>query len=251
MSMYKVFPKGDFFMLGGAIEAAIADGVDILNMSLGSTTLSPDIVQQISMARDAGIACFVAAGNSGNGVQFPAMLSSVMAVGAIGHTAAMPADSMSANTLAANFAAPDGFFSPSFTCFGPSIDFAAPGVGVISTYPGNGLKALDGTSMATPHLAGLAALYLEHDPGLRSAARNAARTDLLFDMLRQRSSRLPFAADRVGNGMPMLVKPLQPFVHPTYGQPHTFMSAVMAARPGAWMNGDGSAGARHAGCDHP
>ncbi|AGW89718.1 hypothetical protein N234_06717 [Ralstonia pickettii DTP0602] len=200
--IYKVFPQGDFFTLGGAIEAAIADGVDIINMSLGSRDFSNDIAENINKAKEAGILCFVAAGNSGDEVQFPANLTASAAVSAIGYKPAIPDDSVSANTLVSGISGSDGFFSPSFTCFGKSIDFTAPGVGIISTFPGNGLKVLDGTSMATPHLTGMAALCLESNKVAASMPRTSARADYIFSCLQQDAMQMPFGLERVGVGMP-------------------------------------------------
>lgn len=200
--VYKVFPDASFFTLDAAMSAAIAQGVDILSMSLGSDLASNVLADRFEKARRAGVLCIVAAGNSGNGVKFPANLSSAVAVAAMGHTGAIPQDSISAQTYNAAFAT-DGDFSPRFTCFGSEIDFVAPGVGVISTVPG-GLRAMDGTSMATPHVAGLAALALAHDPALRSAPKDATRLEMLVARLRSMASQLPWGSQRTGAGMPML-----------------------------------------------
>jgi len=149
---YKVFPDGSFFTLGKAIDSAINDGVDILNLSLGCAQASPFLTEKLERARQAGIASIVAAGNSGADVMFPASLSSVVAVSALGYSPVVPSDSISAQSFSPALATPDGFFSPLFTCFGPSIDLIAPGVGIISTVPQGGLKVMDGTSMAAPHV---------------------------------------------------------------------------------------------------
>ena len=58
----------------------------------------------------------------------------------------------------------------SFSNFGAnSVDLAAPGVGILSTLPGNGYGRYSGTSMATPHVAGAAALIKSQEPGLDAA----------------------------------------------------------------------------------
>ncbi len=58
----------------------------------------------------------------------------------------------------------------SFSNFGAvSTDLAAPGVSILSTVPGSGYSSFDGTSMATPHVAGVAALVLAHEPPLNTA----------------------------------------------------------------------------------
>ena len=68
----------------------------------------------------------------------------------------------------------------------------APGVAVVSCVPENGFAAWDGTSMAASHIVGLAALVLAHNLDFQTAfaARNAARVDHLFGVLRQSAQRL-------------------------------------------------------------
>lgn len=208
--VYKVYPGYDTFTLGYAIEAAVADGMDVINISMGAVP-SSDIARNLHTARMLGVACVAAAGNSGGEVMFPAQLNSTLAISALGHSDMIPPDSLSASTrhhsghsngnIVGGSTA--GYFSPSFTSFGNTIDFTSPGVGIVSTYPRQGLKALDGTSMAAPHVAGLLALYLAHHGALAKLSRSAARLDLLCTLVSQRSVALPFGPDRVGHGMPL------------------------------------------------
>lgn len=236
--IYKVFPQGDFFILGGAIEAAIADGVDIVNMSLGSRDYSNDIAECIHKAKEAGILCFVAAGNSGDPVQFPANLTTSIAVSAIGYKSSIPDDSVSANTFQAKFVTDDGFFSPTFTCFGESIDFTGPGVGIISTVPNGGLRVLDGTSMATPHLAGMAALYLGSDPVAASMPRGAPRADYVYNCLKMGARQFPFPSERSGFGMPNFGSGL-PLRNPVALQ-RMVMASTGRGATSFWVGGGGS-----------
>lgn len=211
---YKVFPNGDFFKLGGAIEAAISDGVDIINMSLGSIEFSNDVAETIQIARENGILCVAAAGNSANAVQFPAKLSNVLGISALGDKDVFPSNSTHWNTLSANSVMQDGTFPANFSCFGPEIDFAGPGVAVVSTVPNCGFKAMDGTSMAAPHIAGLAALLLGSSPLLKGMKRDGNRVDELFAALLRQTKRLPFERSRIGNGFPVAVLGEQLFAQP-------------------------------------
>jgi len=89
----------------------------------------------------AGITQVAAAGNNGpddNTVTYPAKFAEVIAVTATNDT----------DTIA------------SWSSRGSEVDLAAPGVSIYSTYKGSTYKTLDGTSMASPHVAGTAALVL-------------------------------------------------------------------------------------------
>ena len=120
-------------------------GEYVTNHSYGSS-LDPGITVFKTFARAyaAGILHVASAGNAGNcagkggGIGFPAIYESVIAVTAIDST----------NTRAC------------FSSVGSDAELAAPGVDVLSTYPNGGYALGTGTSMASPHVAGVAALVM-------------------------------------------------------------------------------------------
>lgn len=204
--IFKIFPGGRLSDLIRAIDACISRGIDVVNLSLGSPDFSSIVDDKLREARLQGVACIAAVGNSGGAVQFPASSTATLGVSAIGQLHQFPPDSSHILTVT-EFRSPlDGVYSPTFTCRGAGVDVCAPGVAVLSTVPGNGYKAMDGTSMATPHVTGLAAVLLAHHPVLKAAPRGAARVDHLFALLKQATANLqyPFGVDRVGSGMPTI-----------------------------------------------
>lgn len=120
------------------IQWATANGIKVANMSLGSASGNQSFHDAVIAAYNAGVTIVAAAGNSGGAVNFPAAYSEVIAV--------------SATDINNNLA--------SFSSRGPEVDLAAPGVSILSTYKGNSYATLSGTSMASPHVAGSAALVI-------------------------------------------------------------------------------------------
>jgi subtilisin len=114
---------------------------DAANMSMGGSSAPSNLEAYINYAAQTTLLC-AAAGNSGqqadHNVGFPARYPACIAVGAI--------DS-------ANNRAPFSSYGP-----GLDVDICAPGVNILSTVPGNGYGTMSGTSMATPHVTGAAAL---------------------------------------------------------------------------------------------
>lgn len=208
----RIFPGGSVSSLLDAVDYCIENEIDVVNMSLGTGGSSQPLLQKIAQAKELGVACIVAAGNSGGAVQFPGTSPDVLTVAAIGQDAQFPDDSYHAQQRWSAGTADQGFFSAQFSCHGPEVDVCGPGVAVVSSVPPNGFAAWDGTSMATPHIAGLAALVLAHHPDFQTDAlrlRNAARVDHLFGILRSSATALRFGdPTRSGAGLPDAVRAL-------------------------------------------
>jgi subtilisin family serine protease len=201
----KLFPGGQVSQLIDALEYCIDKQIDVVNLSLGGAEVSEALEQQIIRAKRAGVACVVAAGNSGGAVQYPASSPNVLAVAAIGKLDEFPADSYHAQTLDSNVDA-YGYFTAKFSCFGPQVAVCAPGVAITSCVPPNNFAAWDGTSMATPHVTGLAALTLAHHPDFQTAqysTRGPERVERLFQIIRASAHRVSQAdQSHIGFGLP-------------------------------------------------
>ncbi|NVO10675.1 MAG: S8 family serine peptidase [Bacteroidales bacterium] len=147
------------------------DGADVISMSLGSSGGSPDdaLSTAVNNSYKNGVLCVVAAGNNGNqyfNVSSPGSAKDALTVGA----------SDKYDNIA-------GFSSwgPISQTYTVKPEVVAPGVGIYSSTPNNNYASWDGTSMATPHVAGAAALLLQlnhnYSPEiLKSLLVNSART---------------------------------------------------------------------------
>jgi hypothetical protein len=152
--------NGSTLDVAAGIDWARTHGADVVNLSLGSPGHSTTLQAAVDNAFSAGIVVVGAAGNDGTpGVLYPARYSSAIAVGA----------TSSSDAIA------------SFSNTGPELDVVAPGVGILSTVLGSGYQSWSGTSMATPHVAGVVGLMMSAgitDPAtIRTKLINTA-TDL-------------------------------------------------------------------------
>ena len=151
--------NGGFSDVIAGIEWAASHGIKVANMSLGADEGSEALKRAVTAASKAGLTIVAAAGNSGSAVGFPASYPETIAVAASDIK--------------------DGVAE--FSSRGPEVDFIAPGVDVKSVKMGGGYVELSGTSMATPHVAGLAALAVARGartPAALRAALVAAATPL-------------------------------------------------------------------------
>jgi subtilisin family serine protease len=204
--VFKVFPGGRVSDLLAALDECIERELDVVNISVGCDEISGLVSQKLQQARQKGVACIVAAGNSGGPVGFPALLPTVMAVGAVGKLKEFPPDSCHAQTVIPQLVGGDGIFAARFSCVGPQVAVTAPGVAVVSTVPGGGYAASDGTSAAASHVTGLAALILAHHPLFQGAfrTRSEQRVQALFGLIQASAVQHFFDPQRGGAGVPDL-----------------------------------------------
>lgn len=126
---------------------AVAAGADVINMSWGGPGSSQTAQNIISYASNQNIVLVAAAGNDNvSSMFYPAGYSQVMSV---------------ASTTS-------GDVKSGFSNYGAWIDISAPGSAIYSTVPNGGYQTKQGTSMASPMVAGLAGLMLSYNPGMNA-----------------------------------------------------------------------------------
>ncbi len=176
---------------------AHASTIEVANMSLGGSgsegsCTDGGLHQAICAAVKAGVTVVVAAGNSG--------------VDAAGAVPASYDEVITVSALADFNGQPGGGASPTcrddqddtladFSNYGADVDIIAPGVCIYSTYKKGGYTTFSGTSMASPHVAGAAALYKASNPGASPAQVKNALTS---------AGNFGWSGDRDGTQEPLL-----------------------------------------------
>lgn len=139
-----------------AVRTAADSGANIINLSLGSDTESLLITNATAYAYSKNVLVVAAAGNDGpyiGSIDYPSANSAVVAVGALNSNLSVP-DWSSRGVNSTNEA---------YVTEDRDMEFAAPGVNVESAWKDGGYAILSGTSMASPHVAGLAAKLWQKD----------------------------------------------------------------------------------------
>lgn len=169
------------------VRAAKAQGVDIINMSLGSPGYHELFQEIIDEAYNDGIAIFAAAGNdSRQDNDYPACYNHVISVAATDRN----------NERA------------SFSNYNKMVDLSAPGVAIWSTSSTSKSEyvSMDGTSMACPVAAGEAAVILSANDDIYNMIRNGKRVDALEKLMKANTIK---AGSGMGSGITSLPKVLK------------------------------------------
>ncbi len=167
---------------------AHASQIEVASMSLGGggsddrncgNTNGDAMHKAICNSVAAGVTYVVAAGNETDDAanHVPAAYDEVITVSALADFNGVPGGGAAA-TCRTDV---DDTFAD-FSNYGADVDIIAPGVCINSTWKGGGYNTISGTSMATPHVSGAAALYKANNPSaspaqVKSALQNAGTTD--------------------------------------------------------------------------
>ncbi|WP_199443910.1 S8 family peptidase [Umezawaea beigongshangensis] len=179
------------------MEWAVAQGADVVNMSLGGGD-SPGVDPMeaaVNRLSESGVLFVVAAGNSGapETIGSPGSADAALTVGAVDRDDSLaPFSSRGPRTG-------DGAVKPDITAPGVEIAAARSSTGVIGTPVEDGYVALSGTSMATPHVAGAAAILAQQHPDwpgsrIKAALMASAKPNPDLNVHQQGAGRVDVAA---------------------------------------------------------
>lgn len=172
----------------GGMDWAISNGARIINMSLGLRGYVNDFLRLTQILRDRGLLPVMAVGNEGPGTsRSPGNYAEALSVGAHDRRWSVAGFSSSQR------------FKRRREAIVP--DLVGPGVDVISAKPRSGYQFMSGTSMATPHIAGLAALLMEAKP-------QATIDDVERAIFKSCDIRAGMIAERANRGAPDAVRAL-------------------------------------------
>lgn len=142
--------SGSYSAIANGIYYAVNNGANVINLSLGGDFPNSTLQSAIEFANRKGVTVVMAAGNNGIPfISYPAAYANKtgLAVGAV-----------DANNNIADFSNRPGLTQLAYV--------TAPGVDIYSSVPGDQYANYSGTSMATPHVAGVVALMLSANPNL-------------------------------------------------------------------------------------
>jgi subtilisin family serine protease len=203
---------GNAAEIAAGVEAAVKDGMDVINLSLGEPEIEQSrdvLVQAIDAAADAGVVPAIAAGNDFD----------TFGHGSIGSPGSAPKAITAAAVSKAKVVADFSSGGPTPVSLQLKPDVSAPGVSILSSVPQrDGLYAVfNGTSMASPHVAGGAALLRERHPDWSVAQIKSALEQTGDPIYSDEGHTLESPATREGGGLidlPHADNPLV-FVSPT------------------------------------
>lgn len=202
--------SGNLSSIIAGIDWSITNKMDIINLSLGTTSHSSTLQQVVDRANNAGILVVAAAGNngladgSGDHVNYPARYPSAIAV-----------------------AATDTYNKrASFSATGNTVEVAAPGVSINSTVPGGSYARMSGTSMAAPYVAGHLALLKQANPTLTHTQLRAKLVSDVIDL--GVAGRDPW----FGHGLIQFLQPASNTVQPVKALANTVVTSKSSYRLG-------------------
>jgi major intracellular serine protease len=156
--------SGSTLVIAKAINDAANDGCNVISMSLGGPQDNPQLRKAVQYAVSKGVLVVVAVGNEGPGrISYPGFYKEVVGVGAV------------------NFSTRGEIEQAVFSNTNKEVDVCCEGFQVMSCIPNGGYADYSGTSMATPHVSGIAALLFQK---IFTNTGKKPTEDVLYTMLK-------------------------------------------------------------------